>query len=215
VWRDADFLRLWGAQTLSQIGSQVSGLALPLVAILSAEASRAQESEQLQLWLDVQMRPNRLCLLLAVAGALASTASAAPKRALVITVKSVETQWSAIDAPPKEMGAGKFSANDVIVMRDNLFNRAPQLGRPAGAKIGTDLSRLRFLSGTVGVVVGSATFPGGTVRFKGRFSRTAKGLALTITGGTGRYAGARGTVTEPATDSDPQNATNTYHVRLP
>ena len=34
LWRDADFLRLWSAQTVSQVGSQVSGLALPLVAIL-------------------------------------------------------------------------------------------------------------------------------------------------------------------------------------
>jgi MFS family permease len=39
LWRDADFLRLWGAQTVSQVGSQVSGLALPLVAILSLDAT--------------------------------------------------------------------------------------------------------------------------------------------------------------------------------
>jgi MFS family permease len=35
-------LRLWGAQTVSQVGSQVSGLALPLVAILSLHATTFQ-----------------------------------------------------------------------------------------------------------------------------------------------------------------------------
>ena len=39
LWRHADFLRLWGGQTVSQFGSQVSQLALPLAAILVLDAS--------------------------------------------------------------------------------------------------------------------------------------------------------------------------------
>ena len=39
LWRHPDFLRLWGAQTLSQVGSQVSLIALPLVAVITLEAS--------------------------------------------------------------------------------------------------------------------------------------------------------------------------------
>lgn len=39
LWRDADFLHLWSAQTISQFGSQVSGLALPFVAIYVLDAS--------------------------------------------------------------------------------------------------------------------------------------------------------------------------------
>jgi predicted MFS family arabinose efflux permease len=39
LWRHDDFLRLWGAQTVSQFGSHVTLLALPLVAILVLEAS--------------------------------------------------------------------------------------------------------------------------------------------------------------------------------
>jgi len=42
LWRHADFLRLWSAQTISQFGSQISGLALPLVAILLLDASAFQ-----------------------------------------------------------------------------------------------------------------------------------------------------------------------------
>jgi MFS family permease len=39
LWSNGDFLRLWAAQSISQVGSQVSQLALPLVAILALEAT--------------------------------------------------------------------------------------------------------------------------------------------------------------------------------
>ena len=39
LWRHPDFLRLWSAQTISQFGSQVSQLALPLAAIVVLDAS--------------------------------------------------------------------------------------------------------------------------------------------------------------------------------
>jgi MFS family permease len=42
LWQDADFLKLWSAQTISQLGSQVTLLALPLVAIVSLDASPFQ-----------------------------------------------------------------------------------------------------------------------------------------------------------------------------
>jgi MFS family permease len=42
LWRHADFLKLWGAQTVSQFGSQISLLALPLAAVLVVDASAFQ-----------------------------------------------------------------------------------------------------------------------------------------------------------------------------
>jgi MFS family permease len=42
LWRHADFLRLWGAQTVSVFGDQVTLLALPLAAVLVLDASPAQ-----------------------------------------------------------------------------------------------------------------------------------------------------------------------------
>jgi MFS family permease len=39
LWRHPDFLRLWSAQTISQFGSQISALALPLAAIFVLDAS--------------------------------------------------------------------------------------------------------------------------------------------------------------------------------
>src|SRR5579884_2587585 len=42
LWRDADFLKLWAAQTISQVGSQITFLALPLTAILLLDATPVQ-----------------------------------------------------------------------------------------------------------------------------------------------------------------------------
>ena len=42
LWRHGDFLRLWSAQTISQFGSQITFLALPLVALLVLDASAFQ-----------------------------------------------------------------------------------------------------------------------------------------------------------------------------
>ncbi len=39
LWRHSDFLKLWSAETISQFGTQISQLALPLVAILILDAS--------------------------------------------------------------------------------------------------------------------------------------------------------------------------------
>jgi MFS family permease len=39
LWRHRDFLKLWSAQTISQFGDEITGLALPLVAIITLGAS--------------------------------------------------------------------------------------------------------------------------------------------------------------------------------
>ena len=39
LWRHRDFLSLWGAETISQFGTQITFLALPLVAILVLDES--------------------------------------------------------------------------------------------------------------------------------------------------------------------------------
>jgi len=42
LWRHADFLKLWSAETVSQFGTQVSQLALPLTAVLILDATAFQ-----------------------------------------------------------------------------------------------------------------------------------------------------------------------------
>jgi MFS family permease len=44
LWRHSDFLKLWTGQSISELGSQVSGLAIPLLAALSLHASPFQFS---------------------------------------------------------------------------------------------------------------------------------------------------------------------------
>jgi MFS family permease len=44
LWRHPDFLKLWSAETISQFGSQITGLALPLVAVLVLDVSAFQVS---------------------------------------------------------------------------------------------------------------------------------------------------------------------------
>jgi MFS family permease len=39
LWRHPDFLKLWSAETISQFGTQISNLAIPLVAILVLDAT--------------------------------------------------------------------------------------------------------------------------------------------------------------------------------
>lgn len=42
LWRNSDFLKLWGGETVSQFGSQITQLALPLTAVLALDASPAE-----------------------------------------------------------------------------------------------------------------------------------------------------------------------------
>jgi len=42
LWRHAEFLKLWSAQSISQVGTQISGIALPLVALYALHATAFQ-----------------------------------------------------------------------------------------------------------------------------------------------------------------------------
>ncbi len=42
LWRDSDFLKLWGGQTVSVVGSLVTKFVLPLVAVLTLRATQPQ-----------------------------------------------------------------------------------------------------------------------------------------------------------------------------
>src|SRR5829696_9477552 len=44
LWRHPDFLKLWSAETVSRFGSEITGLALPLVAVIVLNASAFEVS---------------------------------------------------------------------------------------------------------------------------------------------------------------------------
>jgi hypothetical protein len=149
----------------------------------------------------------RLLSALALTLAAASTASAAgsPPAVLVIKVKSVSVGVTANDRPPKGLSKG-----DRLLERSRLLNVARQFGKPAGAVVGRDEALITLTSARAGTVEGVARFPGGTIRFRGveQFAATAP---ISVTGGTGRYAHARGTLTIGKGDTP----LNTYRLSLP
>jgi hypothetical protein len=73
-----------------------------------------------------------------------------------------------------------------------LTNETSQFGRPAGAKVGTELG---FSDGSH--ASGVITLPGGLVQYGGRLKHHGKStsLVIAVTGGTGSFAGATGSYT--------------------
>jgi hypothetical protein len=151
-----------------------------------------------------------LAALVVVGASLPAVASAAQGRTtVVIGVISVETFARASNAPASGLRVG-----EVIVERDRLLNAAPQFGRPSGTVVGTDQAKLMILSPTIGSLVGAANFPDGTVKFGGRVTLTGT-ITIPVTGGTGRYAHASGTVTEPTGGGGAAHEPNVYRLSLP
>ena len=122
----------------------------------------------------------------------------------MIQVKSVPAGASTSDKPPKGISEG-----DLLRFRSRLVNVARQFGKPAGARVGSDEARIVVTGARSGRLAGVATLPGGTIRFAGAIRLDANG-PIPVTGGTGRYAHARGTLIVGAGDTP----LNTYHLRL-
>jgi len=121
-----------------------------------------------------------------------SSAATAPA---VIKLLSV-TVTATTSAVPRPTGlpAGETPYREVS-MRDRLYNGVRQFGRPRLARIGSDTAtELHFRSGREWISV-VTQLPGGAVYTRGDLRRVG-GLAIAkVTGGTGRYAGIRGTLT--------------------
>jgi hypothetical protein len=156
---------------------------------------------------------SRMRFLALVAVALLVPAAAGQARAtdtLVVKVTSVSIgEPKATDKAPK--GASK---GDTIVFHDNLVNAAVQFGKKKGVKVGTDRGTMTYTGAHTARFDGKATLPGGTLTLKGQVSASADGksLIIPVTGGTGRFKGAKGAVlVGPGTT----RSLNTYTLTLP
>jgi hypothetical protein len=118
-----------------------------------------------------------------------TTTTAAPaEKAVTIRVNSVVTTQKQYDVPPRGTSAG-----DRIVFTDTLVNVAPQFGKAAKARVGTDRWTMTFTSAHSARVAGEAVLPDGKIRFAGPLTPGAtNGLTIPVVGGTGRYAQASG-----------------------
>jgi hypothetical protein len=133
--------------------------------------------------------------------------AASASRVLVIKVRSVPIAgtYTAKDVSPKGPSKG-----DRYSGRDTLLNAVQQFGRRSGAAVGTDRSTLALTGTTTGCVTGVANLPGGTILFKG-CGHLGVNVPTPVVGGTGAFAGARGT-----TVAGPGNTPlNTYRLTLP
>jgi hypothetical protein len=148
-------------------------------------------------------------VLLAAALAAPATAPAAPTLERSMTFRVVSTLLSArqVDRPPQ----GRASAGDALVTVSRLRNESGQFGRRRGAVVGTDRATLRLQPDGSLRIFGTATLPGGTIRFDGRVTGRATTVVIRVVGGTGRYENARGTVA--VTDLDDRgSALNVYRL---
>jgi len=137
------------------------------------------------------------------AGRAASDAVGA--RTLTIRVVSVVVATRPHDRPPK--GASK---GDRIEFEDRLLNAGAQFGKKANARVGHDAGVMTFTSATTATLSGSAALPGGTIRFNGKLTPTGSGgIRVPVTGGTGKYAHATGTL---IVGPGAKRALNTYEL---
>jgi hypothetical protein len=130
----------------------------------------------------------------------------------VIRVKSVQTYGHVVhNVPPASLSKG-----DVILERDKLVNVVRQFGKPAAALVGTDSATITLLSGNLATLTGVAVFPDGTIKIKATIHLiSAVPAPIPIVGGTGRYAHARGFVTESGASAGGTTALNTYKITTP
>jgi hypothetical protein len=153
-----------------------------------------------------------LPIVLTLAGATAvsdasTPASGGTPTTLVIHLKSHVTTSFNDDNPPKGDSKG-----DRYLVRDNLINAAKQFGKRVGAVVGHDSGIIVLATAKQGTITGVATLPDGKIRFQGALSLTSvPGPPLKVTGGSGRYAQARGKVVIGSGDFP----LNTYHLTLP
>jgi len=148
----------------------------------------------------------RVVLCGAVLLALAFPLAAQADRTVVVRLTSVTLFNTPYDLAPSGPSAG-----DRYVVKSRLLNAVAQFGKPKGAVVGSDQGTATLLSKIVVKSVGVARLPGGTIRFQGTGKLGAR-TSIPVVGGTGDYAGARGTL---AVASVGTAVFNTYTLKLP
>jgi hypothetical protein len=153
----------------------------------------------------VRAWPATLATTAAVCGALCTGAAASGDSPRVIELVSLTVSASDRGAPPAPGLTPNMTPVRTVTELDRLYNNVPQFGRARQALVGTDRTILvHFRSGRVWISVVTKV-PGGTIYVRGELK---KGHAP-VTGGTGRYANAHGTL-EIRNLNAPSLAVNVY-----
>jgi hypothetical protein len=113
-----------------------------------------------------------------------------------------------------DVGAKGLSAGDRFMVADRLYNLVPQFGKRKGALVGTDTGTTTVRAGSKSADFrGVAKLPGGTIVVRARLRVGVTLSSVTVVGGTGRFAGARGTVALQGMSRG--RATNVFRLTLP
>src|SRR3954467_345789 len=107
---------------------------------------------------DAPTRRRVLGLLAVVTALVACVPSVSASTRLVLTVRSVELSSKVTDTLPKGRSAG-----DTLSFRNRLVNVSAQLGKPAGARIGSDRGTNRITGPGTFAFSATVTLPGGTL----------------------------------------------------
>jgi hypothetical protein len=111
---------------------------------------------------------------------------------------------------------GDLNKGEVFWIKSTLRNAIPQFNRPKGAIVGSDVTTIKVVS--TSPAIDDATLvtklPAGTLRGAGRVRET-KTQVMPVTGGTGKFAGARGTLESTSLDANGDRSLNVYRLRLP
>ena len=151
-------------------------------------------------------------LVLAAVGVLAAVPAAGAAGPATISVVSISVPPTPVnhDKPPKGMAKNSYSKGDTIVFKDRLVNAVAQFGKKKGAVVGSDHGTMTFLSAHSARFDGKAVLPGGTLTLKGVIAGAGSAMAIPVTGGTGRYAGAHGIV---VVGPGAKQSLNVYHLQ--
>ena len=141
---------------------------------------------------------------------LVSGAQARGTQTVTIQLTSLITQRADHDLPPK----GKLNKGDFVGFKDLLLNRKAQFGKKVGLPVGYDVGTMTSTGGAKTKINVKAVFPKiGTITYSGPFVTRKDGTTVVpITGGTGGFKGATGTV---VIGSGETRSPNTYIVTVP
>jgi len=159
----------------------------------------------------MRARPLFFAAVLTATGALTPAVSA--ESTLVFSVEDVSASYVP-HLQPRHGGNATFVKGDYYVDRGSVQNpyTVTQFGKKGGAVVGRYHETTTVTSATAWSRAGGASLPGGTLRYSGHgeIRRGALSGTTRVTGGTDRFAGARGTITG-GTLAQPLL---TYHLKL-
>ena len=122
---------------------------------------------------------------------------------------TTDTTKTLVDKSPKLVA----SKGDVYRISSLLRNAVAQFGRAKGAFVGSEIATFTFLSRTRMEVKAAASLPGG-FSFAGGRIRLGH-VTHPVTGGTGRFAGARGTAESRGLGQTSDRRLRVFRLSLP